>query len=75
MKYRRRPTIVDAEQWQPGKDIPGVQTDIDLGAFVVTVHRQRVYLQPGDYVVQEPDGKHYYPVQDEIFEATYEKEI
>ena len=73
MKYRRRPTIVDAEQWQPGKDIPGVQMDIDLGAFVVTVHRQRVYLQPGDYVVQEPDGKYYYPVQDEIFEATYEK--
>lgn len=40
--------------------------------FVVTIHRQRAYLDPGDYVITEPDGRHHYPVKPAIFEAHYE---
>lgn len=40
--------------------------------MVVTAHGQAVYLEPGDWVVPEPDGVHFYPVKPDIFAATYE---
>jgi hypothetical protein len=39
--------------------------------FVVTAHRQRVYLEPGDWVIAEPDGVHHYPCKPDIFRAIY----
>jgi len=40
--------------------------------FVVTAHGQRAYLADGDYVVEEPDGRGYYPVKPDIFEKRWE---
>ncbi len=40
--------------------------------YVVTIHDQRAYLADGDWILPEPDGKHYYPCKPDIFEATYE---
>jgi hypothetical protein len=70
-QYRSKPKIVNAEQWYPGREVPGVFPHPN-GYFVTTIHNQRVFLTPGDFVVQEPDGEHYYPVKPDIFKASYE---
>ena len=79
-KYRRKPIIVEAEQWFPGKEVAGVSKELILPSFkltgnycVMTIHKQKVILEPGDYILPEPDGIHYYPVKPDIFESTYEK--
>jgi hypothetical protein len=69
--YRSRPTLIDAEQWFPNKQIEGVKLD-NSGHYVVTIHDQKVYLSEGDYVIKEPDGIHYYPCKPDIFEKKYE---
>jgi hypothetical protein len=33
---------------------------------------QRVFIEPGDYIIPEPDGVYYYPVKVKVFEAIYE---
>ncbi len=87
-KFRRKPTEITAEQFTgEGPDPKGVYrmdaaiTDVqDLepikieanAPFVTTIHGQAVYLEPGDWIVPEPDGVHYYPVKNEIFRNTYE---
>lgn len=40
--------------------------------YVVTIHGQKAYLEPGDWVVTEPDGEHYYPVKPDIFAVRWE---
>lgn len=80
-KYRKRPVIVDAEQWFPGKEVRGVQhfkpvgVDIHIANeawFVETIHNQRAWLAPGDWVIMEPDGIHFYPCKPDVFQAVYE---
>jgi hypothetical protein len=84
-QFRKRPVVVEAEQWWPNSEIKGVQyeqeyTKADLdgeriireGAYVTTIHGERAHLAPGDYVITEPDGIHHYPCKPDIFEATYD---
>lgn len=80
-QYRKKPIIVNAEQFFYDKpEIEGVfypSTSSDgktyIGdAWVVTIHNQKSFLQNGDWIIQEPDGEHYYPCKPDIFEATYE---
>lgn len=33
---------------------------------------QLVVLEDGDWVIPEPDGEHFYPCKDSVFQATYE---
>ncbi len=70
-KYRSNPRIVEAVQWFPGVKHPGL-TRGPLGIGVVTIHGQLAYISPGDYIIAEPDGAHYYPCKEEIFLASYE---
>jgi len=92
MKYRKRPVVIEAEQWWPGKEIRGVFMETEEEAksviggkghgrmeyprerlpYVITIHRQRAYLSAGDWVLPEPDGKHFYPCNPRVFETTYE---
>ncbi len=85
MKFRKRPAVVEAEQWWPGRAVPGVSYEEDYvmedadgerrvrnKPYVVTIHDQRAHLSPGDWVITEPDGIHHYPCKPEIFAATYE---
>jgi hypothetical protein len=78
-KYRKKPMIVEAEQWwSPATAVPGVKMEtLDEAqtprAYVVTVHGQRAYLAPGDWVITEMDGVHHYPCKPDVFEATYEQ--
>lgn len=76
-KYRKRPVIVEAEQFMGIHADPwpkGVMRDPGEGEqpFVVTVHAQRCYIEPGDWILPEPDGEHFYPCKPDIFAATYE---
>jgi hypothetical protein len=87
MKFRKKPVIIDAVQWFPGVEHPGVDVvpahmspsrvpgeffPVPDAFYVVTIHEQRCYIQPGDWLIPEPDGIHYYPCKPDIFENTYE---
>lgn len=45
----------------------------DLPAYyVITVHEQRAYLVPGDWILPEPKEGRFYPCKPDIFAATYD---
>ncbi len=86
-KFRKKPVIVEAEQFggfyaepyprgvkmQDNSNDPDEQAKHGRYAFyVVTAHDQRAYLKQGDWVITEPDGRGHYPCKPDIFEATYE---
>lgn len=74
MKYRRKPSVIEAVQFtESGADPVGVfRRPEDNTPYVVTIHDQRCYLSPGDWIAPEPDGMHFYPIKPDIFAATYE---
>lgn len=82
MKFRKKPVVVEAEQFFRMKfplakgvlydmfDYPDGQKP---GRFhVITIHGQETAIVDGDWIIAEPDGEHYYPCKPDIFEATYE---
>ena len=73
-KFRKKPVEIEAEQWL-GNDTqyhPGVEVDAN-GPFVTTIHEQRAYLAPGDWIIPEPKSGRYYPCKPDIFAATYDE--
>ena len=78
-KFRKRPVEIEAEQWFPDKTYHGVHWEIRAGddgeflhPYVITVHEQRAYLAPGDWIIPEPKAQRFYPCKPDIFAATYE---
>ncbi len=84
-KFRKRPVVVDAEQWiGPGTLVPGVQrewvptmphVDNDRGYYhyyVVTAHGQMTDIAPKDWIIVEPNERGHYPCKPDIFQATYQ---
>lgn len=77
-KYRKKPVIVEAEQFSGDKPLPFR----DAGPFVcfdgedyyvTTIHGDRINLTEGDWVILESRGEHCaYPCKPDIFWATYE---
>ena len=86
-KYRKKPKVVEADQWNPKmEDYPGQGKPDELGVIwefnseshvsngvVTTNHGQKTKVAFGDWVILEPDGVHHYPCKPDIFEETYEK--
>ena len=78
MRYRRRPTTIEAEQYLGLDQHPlprGVRVSYSGPkpvAYVITIHGQVTPVQPGDWIMPEPDGEHFYPCKPDVFEATYE---
>lgn len=81
--YRKKPALREATQWLgPGYLAAGVErewvpnygTDTEgvYRYYVVTTHGQKTFVQPGDYIVREPDGNGHYPCKAEIFEREHE---
>ena len=77
-KYRKKPIVIDAEQWFPGKEVDGVFTrlknlniDIDVNPYIDTPEG-RMHVSPGDYIVTGIAGEKY-PCKESIFIMTYEK--
>jgi len=69
-KYRRKATYCDAEQFT-GEPMRGVMFESGM-AWVTTIQGQRVKIFPGEWVVAESDGKHFYPVANSVFQTLYE---
>lgn len=80
-KFRKKPIVIEAEQYvEYGKLVKGMCNSTSCYAsgnqepHVHTIHEnQLVNLVEGDYVIPEPDGKHFYPCKSDIFEKTYER--
>lgn len=86
MKFRKKPVVVEAEQFHLTEDGPSdsawlrsvrvfcfVECPCDGIPHVHTIHNnQAVAVEDGDWILPEPDGQYFYPVKPDIFEATYE---
>jgi len=77
-QFRKKPVVVTAEQYRVnGFCSPwllyAIRFDEAERPYVTTIHEQRSYLADGDWVIGEPDGKHFYPCKPDIFEQTYEQ--
>lgn len=78
-KFRKRPVIVEAEQYLPGRQRtdpsglhPASVQEEALRPYVITARGERVYVDPGDWIIAEPDGCGFYRCEDHTFRATYE---
>lgn len=93
-RYRKRPAIVEATQYNGPRSIakadleaylaadpggvPGVGWDIKasdsaiLFPFVTGADGQETWVEPGDWIVAEPDGGSHSAHKPDIFAATYE---
>lgn len=75
-QYRKKPVVIEAMQWFPGVEHPGVHFDerdaLQAHPHVITVHEQKAFLAPGDWILPEPKEGHFYPCKPDIFAATYE---
>lgn len=81
-KYRKKPVVVEAEQWFPGKEVEGVMdkamlSEVWFGAkaedgryFIRTLEGDMIVM-PGDYIITGVKGERY-PCKPDIFEETYE---
>jgi hypothetical protein len=66
-----KPATRYADQWFPGKAVEGVRYD-EKGHYVITIHEQPSYLEPGDWVAREPGRTdRHYPIKDNIFRESY----
>ena len=75
-QYQRRPNTFipfEANQLVDGEALPqGAKQREDGSVYVTTIQGRDVDVSPGEWVIQEPDGEHYYPCSDEIFQERYE---
>jgi hypothetical protein len=73
MKFRKKPIVIEAEQWFPGIRIEGVEYDILPGQTpYISTLEGIMWLSPGDWVITGVNGEKY-PCKPDIFEKTYEK--
>lgn len=75
-KFQKRPVIVDAEQWFPGRDVDGVveRPPASPGkqpVGIVKTLEGDMIAQPGDWIITGVEGEKY-PCKNEIFKKTYE---
>ena len=77
MKFRKKPVIVEATQWNKHGDHPAVMPHV-MGqdgpgrhGWIVTLEGGHV-VSPGDWIITGVKGEHY-PCKPDIFEQTYEK--
>ena len=85
-KYRKRPVVIEAEQWFPGKKIDGVvyctkqvptfdEFDSPWQAFMgIKTLEGDMEVRAGDWVITGVMGEKY-PCRDDIFKQTYEEVI
>jgi hypothetical protein len=74
MKFRVKPTMIEAEQWFPGKIIEGVWVEkhfLDC-AYIHTLEGF-VKVIAGDWIITAMDGKKH-ACKPDVFEKTYERE-
>lgn len=60
VEFMAQPPVAGSALW----DLPAY--------YVITIHEQRAYLVPGDYICPEPKEMRFYPCKPDIFEANNE---
>lgn len=85
-KYRKKPIVIEAEQWFPGKEIEGVFEKIDGGSFLIAADETGVFdiaasietlegrmlVRKGDWIIRGIENE-IYCCKDSVFQKTYEK--
>ena len=76
-KFRSKPNLIEAHQFDGHEMVLGVRIEEDGRYYVVTIHEQKAYLEPGDWVIVEPgsDGTRCYPCKPGVFAARYEPAV
>ena len=76
-KFTKKPVVIDAVQWFPGKPVDGVverradgKSSRTVG--VVKTLEGDMIARPGDWIITGVEGERY-PVKNEIFKKTYER--
>lgn len=81
--YRKKPIIIEAEQWFPDKEIEGVTRDYfsrsdgskelcnEWATIIYGPAGDKLTVWPGDWIITDVDGEKY-PCKPDIFEKTYE---
>jgi hypothetical protein len=69
MKFRKKPIVIEAEQWFPGKEVDGVIVG-NWKPFVETLEGN-MPIAEGDWIITGINGEKY-PCKKDIFEKTYE---
>ena len=79
MKYRKKPVIIEANQWFKMGDhekvvkIPEYLNqvfNINIAGWIETLEGGHV-VSPGDWIIRE-ENEEVYPIKNELFEKTYE---
>jgi hypothetical protein len=75
MRFRKKPIIIDAEQFRFNEELPvGACAQAHNGFSSIHVHTLEgtsYDLQDGDWVIRGVHGE-YYPCKPDIFKETYE---
>lgn len=74
MLYVKKRIPVQAIQWYQPVFHPEVQVEAKTGCyFIWTIENQRLYLTEGCWIVGPGHKGEYWPVDNEVFAATYEE--
>jgi hypothetical protein len=78
-KYRKKPVIVEAEQWDGSYDgalsirhFLECEHEILKDKIIIKTLEGDMEASPGDWVIKGVKGE-FYPCKPDIFEATYER--
>ena len=73
-RFRSKPTEIDATQWFRPGDHPSVKEVGGGFDFKGQVRGMQGWsgVNPGDWIITEPDGSGYYPCNPDVFAAKYE---
>lgn len=78
MKFRKKPVVIEAEQFFSNKELPFrhkgvVLYSVELGFHVETLEGF-LHISDGDWIIKGVKGE-FYPCKPDIFEATYEPAV
>lgn len=76
MKFREKPTMIEAVQWFPGVVIKGINATNAMVTNTAYIEDDGGSLQVvhiGDWIITAIDGKKY-ACKPDVFEQTYERE-
>lgn len=79
MKFRKKPVIIEAEQWDGGANFPAIvnKSDRDVSRVMETNQLRidtlegQMLADVGDWIIKGVEGE-IYPCKPGIFEKTYE---
>lgn len=69
---KHEPVTRDDERYRLYAQLEGWEGEPLPYAYVITIHGDKATLAPGDWIIPESDGVHFYPCKPDIFDATYE---